>query len=52
MKSRAITGATIKVSGVPDGEAEVYAEKRGVRIVGGEIVDDFEGNTPRVYVVG
>ena len=52
MKGRAIPGATIKVTGVPDGEAEVYAERRNVQISGGQIVDDFEGNTPRVYVVG
>jgi hypothetical protein len=35
-----------------DGTASVYGENRTVQISGGEIVDDFEGNTPRVYVVG
>jgi hypothetical protein len=52
MSSRSKTGATITVSGVEDGEAGVYAGKRSVRIEGGQIVDDFEGYTPRVYVIG
>jgi hypothetical protein len=52
MKSRHISGAKIKVSGLADGTASVYGENRTVQISGGEIVDDFEGNTPRVYVVG
>ena len=52
MSSRSKTAATIKVTGVPDGEAKVYAERRSVQIEGGQIVDDFEGYTPRVYVVG
>jgi hypothetical protein len=52
MKGKAKTGATIKVSGVADGRAEVYGENRSVQIRGGGIVDDCEGNTPRVYVVG
>jgi hypothetical protein len=42
----------IKVGGVPDGRAEVHGEGRSVEIKGGEIVDDFEGYTPHVYVVG
>lgn len=52
MSSRSKTGATIKVTGVEDGEATVYAERRSVQIQGGQIVDDFEGYTPRVYVIG
>ena len=52
MSSRSKTGATIKLTGVRDGEAKVYAEKRSVRVAGGQIVDDFEGYTPRVYVIG
>jgi len=52
MKSRHISGARIKVSGVRDGTAAVFGEGRSVAVSGGEIVDDFEGYTPRVYVIG
>ena len=52
MGSRHVSGARIKVSGVADGSATVYGEGRSVSIIGGEIVDDFEGQSSRVYVVG
>ena len=52
MGSRHVSGARIKVSGVGDGEASVYGEGRRVAISGGEILDDFEGQMARVYVVG
>jgi hypothetical protein len=52
IKGRAITNAHIKVTGVTDGTAELHGENRSVQIQGGEIVDTFEGFTPRVYVVG
>jgi hypothetical protein len=51
-KARAIPNAHIKITGVPDGPAQVFGENRTVSISGGEIVDTFEGNAPRVYVVG
>jgi hypothetical protein len=51
-KARAIPNAQIKITGVPDGPAQVFGENRTVSISGGEIVDTFEGNAPRVYVVG
>jgi hypothetical protein len=52
MSSRHVGGARIKLSGVADGVVEVYGEGRSVNISGGEIVEDFEGYTPRIYVVG
>src|SRR5258706_9333138 len=52
IKGRAGTNGDIKVSGGAGGTAEVQGENRSVQISGGEIVDSFEGFTPRVYVVG
>jgi hypothetical protein len=52
LTSRHKSAVQINLRGVPDGTAQVYGQKRTVQVKAGQIVDDFDGYTPRVYVIG